>query len=343
MYTSTDARGRPAAVTGLVFVPSAPPPPGGYPVVSWAHGTNGMADKCAPSLNLDTALPADVVNGMLGLGWVIAATDYQGQGTPPALLPYFVGDVAARNTIDIVLAIRQLPAAHAGKDYIVWGHSEGGQSALFAWSLATTEGSRSGLRMVGAVAAAPPSQLSVLWQSLSSTPHRVYLYMMLAGFNAAYGDRSAPLGTVLTSKGSALLPKLRQGCLTSVASAVNASPFAALVKANPFDVAVWRRLFTRNDPASFRSANQVPLLIAHGAADEVIPAPTSAVLKDQLCSKRANVERWVYPKQPHDVVAVSAFDMARWMLMRFQGASVPIQPIGEEGVRVERCPGGSGR
>src|SRR6186713_2154570 len=49
MYVSRDARGRSVPVTGLVFVPSAPPPPDGYPVVSWAHGTNGMADVCAPS------------------------------------------------------------------------------------------------------------------------------------------------------------------------------------------------------------------------------------------------------------------------------------------------------
>ena len=27
------------------------PPAGGYPVVSWGHGTNGMADKCTPSLS----------------------------------------------------------------------------------------------------------------------------------------------------------------------------------------------------------------------------------------------------------------------------------------------------
>jgi pimeloyl-ACP methyl ester carboxylesterase len=342
MYASTDARGRSAAVTGLVFIPASPPPPGGYPVVSWAHGTNGMADRCAPSVNLNNALPADVVNGMLGLGWVVAATDYQGQGTPPALLPFLVGDVAARNTIDIVLAIRQLPGAHAGKDYIVWGHSEGGQSVLFAWNLAATHGSRRGLRMVGAVAAAPPSQLSELWQSLSPTPHRVYLYMMLAGLNAAYGNGAAPLDTVLTAKGKALLPRLQKGCLASVASAVNASPFAELVKANPFDVAAWRRSFTQNDPASFRSVSQVPLLIVHGGADEVIPAPSSALLADQLCSKRANLERWVYPNQPHDVVVVSAFDLGRWMLERFGGSSVRYQPTGEAGVQVRTCPAGIG-
>jgi pimeloyl-ACP methyl ester carboxylesterase len=341
MYASTDAQGRSVPVTGLVFVPAAPPPPGGYPVVSWAHGTNGMAAECAPSLSPATALPTlTALNAMLALGWEVAATDYQGEGTPPGLLPFLVGDVAARNAIDVVLAARKLPSAHASKHYIVWGHSEGGQSALFAWKLAKTYGSRSGLQMVGVVAGAPPSQLSTLYQFLSATPYRVYVYMMLAGFNAAYGNSAAPLDDVLAPKGTELLPTLRQGCLASVASTVNAYPFAQLVKSNPFDVAAWRQLFTRNDPASFASAHKVPLLIVHGEADEVIPVATSAQLADHLCSLGADLERWVYPAQSHGgALIVAALDMGHWMTERFadQSSSVRYQPIGEAGVEVHAC------
>jgi pimeloyl-ACP methyl ester carboxylesterase len=340
MYVSTDAKGRSVPVTGLVFVPVSPPPPGGYPVVSWAHGTNGMADQCAPSLKPDTVLSTGVLNSMLALGWAVAATDYQGEGTPPGLLPFLVGDVAAHNTIDIVLAARKLPLARVGRDYIVLGHSEGGQSALFAWKLAPTYGSRSGVHMAGVVAAAPPSQLSTLWQQLSPTPNRVYLYMILAGFNAAYGNRAAPLDAVLAPGGTALLPTLQQECLGSVTAEVNAYPFTELVKANPFGIAAWRRLLTQNDPARFRSANKVPLLIVHGGADELIPVATSAALADQLCSKGANLERWVYPGQNHGgVVFVSAVDMGRWMIERFAARSSPVhyQPTGETGVQVRTC------
>jgi hypothetical protein len=35
-------------VSGAVLVPPGPPP-GGWPVVSWAHGTTESADTCAPS------------------------------------------------------------------------------------------------------------------------------------------------------------------------------------------------------------------------------------------------------------------------------------------------------
>ena len=49
LYHSTDVKGRDVAVSGQLVVPRGTPPPGGWPVVSWAHGTSGIADRCTPS------------------------------------------------------------------------------------------------------------------------------------------------------------------------------------------------------------------------------------------------------------------------------------------------------
>jgi len=57
LYVSESIYGKPTLVTGLVMVPDTPPPSGGYPVVTWGHGTNGMADQCAPSLDPAQAVP----------------------------------------------------------------------------------------------------------------------------------------------------------------------------------------------------------------------------------------------------------------------------------------------
>jgi pimeloyl-ACP methyl ester carboxylesterase len=340
MYVSRDARGRSAAVTGLVFVPSSRAPAGGFPVVSWAHGTNGMAAKCAPSLNPRTVIDITILNTMLEVGWAVAATDYQGEGTPPRLLPFLVGEVAGRNTIDIVLAATRLPSANVGKRYVVWGYSEGGHSALFAWKLADTDGSRSGLRMLGVVAGAPPSYLYSIYPFLTSTPNRVYDYMMLAGFNAAYGNRDAPLDAVLTRRGTELLPGLRQACLEDVTSVVNAGPYDQLVKADPFALKNWKDLFTKNDPASFPSANNVPLLIVHGGSDEVIPVVTSDWLTDQLCSLGARVQRWVYTGQNHGgTLVVSALEVGYWVRERFTSTN-PLsrfEPTDIARVQVRAC------
>ncbi|MTA89264.1 MAG: lipase, partial [Actinobacteria bacterium] len=42
LYTSTGIDGEPIAVSGMVFAPTGPIPPGGRPVVSWAHPTTGI-------------------------------------------------------------------------------------------------------------------------------------------------------------------------------------------------------------------------------------------------------------------------------------------------------------
>src|SRR5262249_15828867 len=61
IYESTsgigDQIGKKIAVSGIVAFPAVPPRSGAWPVVSWAHGTVGSADKCAPSMDqfLDVA------------------------------------------------------------------------------------------------------------------------------------------------------------------------------------------------------------------------------------------------------------------------------------------------
>lgn len=49
LYQSRALDGRAIAVSGMVVAPDTKAPDGGFPVVSWAHGTTGTADQCAPS------------------------------------------------------------------------------------------------------------------------------------------------------------------------------------------------------------------------------------------------------------------------------------------------------
>ena len=48
-YMSEGPQGDPVVVSGSVSVPGGQAPEGGWPVISWAHGTAGVADACAPS------------------------------------------------------------------------------------------------------------------------------------------------------------------------------------------------------------------------------------------------------------------------------------------------------
>ena len=196
-------------VTGLVFVPNSPPPPGGYPIVSWAHFTNGMADACAPSLQPAAAVFG--INLLLDQGFEVTATDYQGEGTK-GLLPYLVGESAARNTVDIVRAARELPAANASARYAVWGYSEGGQTALFALHIAASYAPE--LQLAGVVAGGAPARLPQVLAHLGSFPGQGmgFLVMVAGGYKAAYGNRLAPTKQLLTRSGRKLVKLLDQQC-----------------------------------------------------------------------------------------------------------------------------------
>ena len=87
LYVSTTVDNTPVTVSGVVIVPGAgapAAPPEGRAVLSWAHGTTGLGDACAPSLQYPTGKAAELALAQVavGRGMVYAATDYQGLGTP---------------------------------------------------------------------------------------------------------------------------------------------------------------------------------------------------------------------------------------------------------------------
>ena len=335
MYVSRSMHNQPVAVTGVIAEPGGTPPAGGWPVVSWGHGTNGMADVCAPSINPATDVP--LANTLLDQGWMITASDYEGEGTP-GLMPYLAGISAARNTIDIVRAARRLPTLHASNHYVVWGHSEGGQTAMFALEIGPTYAP--GLSLDGVVAGAPPSQFKFIYNALKTTPFRYYLLMGAGGLHAAYGDALAPLNQILTPLGLAQIPKLDQGCTGYLAQQFSNVNVATLVKADPFTVPLWKTVLTANDPESMATASPAPLLIIQGGNDEQIPVASTLLLADHLCNIHQDLERWVYPGQSHaGVIGPSANDMIQWIADRFAGGANPdpYVPTGLAGIDIKTC------
>jgi len=334
LYVSTTVKNTPTPVTGIVIVPKTAAPAGGYPVVSWGHGTNGMTDACTPSINPDSDVP--LTNMLLDQGWEITSSDYQGEGTP-GLLPYIAGDSAARNTIDIVRAARNMPSAHASDNYVVWGHSEGGQTAMFTLHIGPTYAPE--LHMQGVVAGAPPSQFNLIYDFLKTSPFRYYLLMAAGGLNTAYGDTDAPLDQVLTPKGMALLPILGQTC--DLAPKLGSVDVSTVTKTDPFTVPAWKKILEANDPQQFKAKSPVPLLIIQGGNDEQIPPVSTQILAKHLCDLHQDLERWIYPGQSHaGVIGPSAGDMVHWIKDRFAGGANPdpTKPTGLAGIEQTTCP-----
>src|SRR5690606_10238337 len=118
-------------------------------------------------------------------GFVVAATDYEGLGTP-GLHPYIVGESEARSVVDSVRAARQIEGLGASDQVVVWGHSQGGHAALHTgqlWEQLAPE-----LELLGVAAGAPPSQFDLLAEFLRGSPFQGYIVMVAAGLAAAYPE-----------------------------------------------------------------------------------------------------------------------------------------------------------
>src|ERR1700733_11486574 len=159
LYRSTGLKGEPIFVSGVVIVPQGDPPPEGRPIVAWAHPTSGVTPACAPSLAIFVFQQIQGLRSFVERGYVVAATDYPGLGTPETH-PYLVGDSEARAVIDSVRVARTMPGAGGGKRFTVWGHSQGGQAALIAGMIAKSYAPE--LELLGVAAAAPATDLAAL-------------------------------------------------------------------------------------------------------------------------------------------------------------------------------------
>jgi fermentation-respiration switch protein FrsA (DUF1100 family) len=311
LYLSESVKGKRIAVSGLAALPTT----GGSnrPVLTWAHGTTGLADACAPSKQPLDGQTATLLDPFLQQGWIVAATDYEGLGTP-GLHPYIAGISEGRGTLDAVRAAKQLPGARGGDDTIVWGHSQGGHAALFANQLASTWTPE--LHLAGTVAGAPPSELLLIAAALKGGNYQGYLAMVAAGLNAAYPE--AKLSQVITPKGLADIHVVDEGCTDKVFAVYNKLPYDEFSAGDPAAVEPWKSILQENDPGHVKTNS--PILIIHGLADQQIPPVASELLFKRLCSLGQVVERRTYPGMGHaEVIAPSFADMLTWMKDRVAG------------------------
>jgi hypothetical protein len=209
-YVTTNARGTRALSTGILFLPKGKPPSGGWPVISWAHGTSGLGDSCAPSV-VGPALPArdrPYLANWMREGYAIVASDYAGLGTP-GLMAYLHGRSEAHNVVDIVKAGRAYarrlsPTRRLARKWVVIGQSQGAGAAIYTARYATRFGGR-GLDYRGAVGTGTPAYIeNVVTQLAPGFPElspglTAYMAYILAGLRWTHRDLG--IDDALTSTG----------------------------------------------------------------------------------------------------------------------------------------------
>ena len=289
------------------MLPKGKPPKDGWPVVSWAHGTSGIADPCAPSRDPKgpyTFYAAEQFSAWLRAGYAIANTDYEGLGTP-GVHPYLVGRSEGRGVVDIVRASRQLDGRLARR-YVIAGHSQGGHAALFAAALAPKRAPE--LRLRGVAAYAPASHLDVLSRALPSftSPSGLSgLAALIARGLASVYPQIEP--SQIASDGAlALLPLVDKLCLVELnsASAFGGIAPADLVRPGA-DLEPLHEVLERQNP-DLKIA--VPILLAQGLTDTTVLPFLTNQLDSELRERKNKVRYLTYPEIEH-VGVVAAADM----------------------------------
>ncbi|WP_232299789.1 lipase family protein [Leucobacter komagatae] len=137
LYTTTHFDGSPAVSSGTIVAPKKRTGEQ-LPLLSIAHGTTGVAAKCAPSLSatpLADGAGAALAQMVSDHGWAAVTSDYIGLGTA-GVHPYLIGDSEARNVLDATRAAQDFAEINVGNETVVWGHSQGGQGALWTGQIA---------------------------------------------------------------------------------------------------------------------------------------------------------------------------------------------------------------
>ncbi|MGW5147126.1 alpha/beta hydrolase family protein [Rhodococcus koreensis] len=283
-YASQDGNGDPVVVSGTVAIPRTPAPDGGYPVISWAHGTTGVADACAPSADFAGGPAHSYLSGVnaslddwVAKGYAVVSTDYQGLGTP-GIHPYINGDTEANAVVDIVRAARDVDPA-VGSTWFVIGHSQGGQAALFT---AAQAGERAPeLHLGGAVAIAPGSGLDQTPQYFRSgvpgiEAAEAFLPLILLGAQAA--DPAIDPAALLTEQAQPLLTAARTGCIDDIRK-VPPVPAGQVFRPDA-DLGPLTEYLGRQEPS--RVHVQVPTLVAQSSGDLVVSKPSTDLMVKTL-------------------------------------------------------------
>jgi acetyl esterase/lipase len=260
---------------------------------------------------------------MLDRGYVVAATDYAGLGTPE-VHPYLVGTSEAHAVLDSIRAARAIQEAAAGTQFAVWGHSQGGQAALFTGLEAARYAPE--LKLVGVAAAAPATDLGALMtDDLGTGGGNNISAMTLWSWARVYG---APTDTVVDPQAEPIIDRLTKLCIERWFDMfTRRGPTLTLEKSflrvnNLAEEEPWRRLLEENSPGPLPA--DIPLFLAQGSADGLVRPAITEAYRARLCRNGNRVEFVLMPGVGHAFIARDVAGAAvAWMAARFAGEPAP--------------------
>jgi acetyl esterase/lipase/uncharacterized membrane protein HdeD (DUF308 family) len=324
-YTTTDADGRIVPSSGVLVTPARTSRPA--PLITWAHGTVGVARGCAPSLGPDAISEPGVPGGdqLAAQGWAMVATDYPGMGAE-GRFPYLIGPGEGHAVLDAARAARQVSGVSLASETVVWGHSQGGHAALWAGQLAGSYAPE--LDVVGTAALSPASDPRALADRVLAHPDALGASLGISFVLEAY-SRYYPgvsLDELIEPSARSIVREAAARCTEQGATLITVLTGLSIAHDQPIVrpgalQGSFADLLERNVPAGPWNA---PLFIGQGEADEVIDFAINQDFVAGLCSHGADVEFRGYPGGTHmSVIAAGSplsDDLVRWTRDRLADA-----------------------
>lgn len=317
-YWTTSDRGREIEVTGMVIAPLQPTPAGSRKTLAWAHGTWGVAQKCAPSQasNFFAATPG--LKQAIDRGYTVVAPDYPGLGSAMPH-PYLVGISTANAVLDAVRAARSIPRAGAGRRFVVWGESQGGHAAL--WTGQRAAAYAPDLTLVGIAAAAPPTDMPQNLSAGGDPSIRAFLTAFTAySWNQHF---AAPLSTLGNRSTQGIITRLAQNnCIMLGAKPRLGTMLGVAVLRRDLKnvdlgrIQPWAGIARANSPSSRNPG--VPMLIAQNPKDVIVSPDVTRAHARKLCQAGATLRYINITGQGHETSAAdTATTTLDWTDARF--------------------------
>ncbi|MFI6471583.1 lipase family protein [Streptomyces sp. NPDC050516] len=315
-YRSTTAKGGPNVVSGTVIVPNDGRT-GPRPLVTYAVGTVGLGDSCAPSANFPygTAVEATLINQVVQKGWAVAVTDYEGLGTPGDHT-YTVGRAEGTAMLDAARAAERLgiPGVDANSPVGIMGYSQGGQAS--SWAAELHDSYAPDLLVKGTATGGVPADLMKVAASNDGGLGSGLIFMAAAGQDAAFPELK--LDSYLNPAGKALVDYFKNNCVAIDTTVGSFKHVTDLTVKNPLQQPDWQARLAESKLGTHRP--DAPVYLYHGTVDELIPYAVGQQLRSDWCARGANVEWHALPLLGHiGGVTVGGVPAANWLADRFAG------------------------
>ncbi|MDQ2852832.1 MAG: lipase family protein [Actinomycetota bacterium] len=353
MYKSTDFAGKPVAVTGTYLEPSTRWTGGGpRPLVTFAEGTQGQGDQCAPSISLTRPLTVtsstlnvnyEIPNiyGLLNKGVAVVVSDLVGLGTTDRVHSYVNRLDSGHAVLDAARAARQVRGASVTMQSRVatYGYSQGGEASAAAAELAPTYAPD--LNLVAGYAGAPPADLTKVLPGIDGTALTGAIGYAINGFTADYPALKSVIDANVNATGRAALAKVATQCTVDTALSFgfaktsswtnSGQSISAIVAANPAAQAVI------NAQQIGKLTPTVPMRIASGTQDDIVNHAQVRQLALDWCRKGAKVQYVPVPQLlPSGGTALNhigpaladALPAQSWIVSALSGQQVPTTGCG---------------